>query len=127
MVIIYLLSFSSTFYVLMTEKYSFRNIIVSAVTTFVAMTSGFEYQDDFVHYGSGWPPSEIYQLKLVILILFILVMTIVVNNALIGLAVGDTDEVMKSAKFDKFKRRVRIKNFSRIYEFIIYQSLSLEL
>ncbi|XP_028403677.1 transient receptor potential cation channel subfamily A member 1-like isoform X3 [Dendronephthya gigantea] len=106
-VIIYLLSFSSTFYVLLTEKYSFRNIIMSAVTTFVAMTSGFEYSDNFVYYVPGWPHSEIYELKLVILILFILVMTIVVNNALIGLAVGDTDKVMKSAKFDKLKRRAQ--------------------
>ena len=29
------------------------------------------------------------------------------NNALIGLAVGDANEVMKSASFDKFLRRVR--------------------
>ena len=70
------------------------------------MSSGLDnYSKHFVKYG--WN-SETYEIKLVILILFILVMMIVVNNALIGLAVGDTDEVMKSAKIDKFKQRVRI-------------------
>ena len=67
------------------------------------MTSGLDnYSKHFVN------NSETYEIKLVILVLFILVMMIVVNNALIGLAVGDTDEVMKSAKIDKFKQRVRI-------------------
>ena len=33
--------------------------------------------------------------------------SIVVNNTLIGLAVGDTDEVMKSAILDKFLNKVK--------------------
>jgi secreted trypsin-like serine protease len=79
---------------------------IALVSTFVTMSSGLDnYSKHFVKYG--WN-SETYEIKLVILILFILVMMIVVNNALIGLAVGDTDEVMKSAKIDKFKQRVRI-------------------
>ena len=112
---IYLFSFSSTFYILLTEYESFRNIYISAVSTFVAITSGFEYNAHFIN--RGWLP-DIYELKLIILILFILVMTIVVNNALIGLAVGDTDEVMKSAKFDKFKRMVRV--ISKTTSFITF-------
>jgi hypothetical protein len=72
------------------------------------MTSGFEYEEQFIKVG--WH-AEIYELKMAVLILCILVLSIVVNNALIGLAVGDTDEVMKSAKVDKFKRRVRVIGF----------------
>ena len=68
------------------------------------MTNGIDYDNLFV--TVGWYPA-IYELKMVILILFLLTMSIVVNNALIGLAVGDADEVMKSASFDKFLRRVR--------------------
>jgi hypothetical protein len=93
---------------LLTEHDSFRNIYISIVSTFVAMTSGFEYEEQFVKVG--WH-AEIYELKMAVLILCILVLSIVVNNALIGLAVGDTDEVMKSAKVDKFKRRVRVIGF----------------
>lgn len=103
MVLIYLLSFASTFYVLLAEHESFRNIYISVVSTFVAMISGFEYDKMFV--TVGWYP-QIYEVKMVFLVLFILKMAIVVNNALIGLAVGDATEVMKSASFDKFARRV---------------------
>lgn len=66
--------------------------------------NGFDYDSLFVAYG--WHPG-IYELKMVFLFLFMLIMCIVVNNALIGLAVGDASDVMKSAKFDKFRRRVR--------------------
>ena len=74
------------------------------------MFNGFEYQNSFV--SKGWHP-EFYELKLILLVVFVLVMSVVVNNALIGLAVGDTDEVMKTAKFNKCKRRVSVKNFEK--------------
>ena len=99
-----MLSFASTFYILLAEHDSFRNIHISFVSTFVAMFDGIDYDGLFVEYG--WYPA-IYELKMVILVLFILAMPIVVNNTLIGLAVGDTNEVMKSASFDKYLRRVR--------------------
>ena len=76
------------------------------------MTDGIEYDDLFV--TVGWFP-EIYELKIFVLVLFVLTMSIVVNNALIGLAVGDANEVMKTANVDKFRRRVR-KNSFRISE-----------
>lgn len=67
------------------------------------MIEGIDYDNLFVSYG--WYPQT-YDLKMVFLVLFMLTMSIVVNNALIGLAVGDTNEVMKSASFDRFLRRV---------------------
>ena len=104
MVAIYLLSFASTFYVLLAEHDSFRNIVISFISTFVAMTDGVTYEELFV--TMGWYPT-MYELKMTVLVLFMLTMSIVVNNALIGLAVGDANEVMKSASVDKFRRRVR--------------------
>ncbi len=68
------------------------------------MLGGVNYDDLFV--TVGWYP-EIYKFKMVVLVFFLLTMSIVVNNALIGLAVGDANEVMKSASFDKFLQRVR--------------------
>ena len=76
------------------------------------MTDGVTYEDLFV--VMGWYP-KIYKLKMAILVLFMLTMSIVVNNALIGLAVGDANEVMESASVDKFRRRVR-KTFSKYYD-----------
>jgi hypothetical protein len=75
----------------------------------VAMMDGIDYDNLFV--TVGWYPKS-YELKMVILVLFMLTMSVVVNNALIGLAVGDTNEVMKSASFDKFLRRVRGNRFN---------------
>ena len=104
MVVIYLLSFASTFYILLAEHYDFRNIYISFVSTFVSMRNGFDYDSLFAAYG--WQPG-LHEVKMVFLFLFILIMCIVVNNALIGLAVGDANDVMKSAMFDKFLRKVR--------------------
>jgi hypothetical protein len=96
---------------LLSEHPGFGNLYISVVSTFVTMTSGMSnYKEHFVESARI---KEVYGIKLVILVLFILVMMIVVNNALIGLAVGDTDEVMKSAKFDRFKRRVCMINFNK--------------
>ena len=103
MVVIYLLSFATTFYVLLAEHDSFRNIYISFVSTFVAMVDGIDYDGLFV--TVGWY-RKMYEFKMLVLVLFMLTMSIVVNNALIGLAVGDANEVMKSASFDKFLRRV---------------------
>ena len=104
MVVIYLLSFASTFYVLLAEHESFRNLSISFVSTFVAMLDGIDYDGLFVTAGAY---RTIYEFKMVVLVLFMLTMSIVVNNALIGLAVGDANEVMKSARCDKFLRKVR--------------------
>jgi hypothetical protein len=81
---------------------------ISFVTTFVSMMDGIHYDSLFV--AVGWYP-DIYEIKLVVLVFFLLTMSIVVNNALIGLAVGDANEVMKSASFDKFRQRVRRRAF----------------
>ena len=72
------------------------------------MMDGVSYEDLFV--TIGWYP-RVYELKLTVLVLFILTMSIVVNNTLIGLAVGDANEVMESAHIDRFRRRVRINSF----------------
>lgn len=72
------------------------------------MMDGVSYDDLFV--TIGWHP-RVYELKLTVLVFFILTMSIVVNNTLIGLAVGDANEVMESAYIDRFRRRVRINSF----------------
>ena len=104
-VFIYLLSFASTFYILLAEYESYRTFPISIVSTFMAMTSGPDYYELFLLEGA-YP--QLYYIKLVFLVLFVLVMSIVVNNTLIGLAVGDTNEVMKSAKLEKFLHKVNV-------------------
>jgi hypothetical protein len=42
-------------------------------------------------------------------IVFVLLMVIVVNNVLIGLAVGDTDHVMSMAKVQRLRQHVSLE------------------
>jgi Na+-transporting methylmalonyl-CoA/oxaloacetate decarboxylase gamma subunit len=67
------------------------------------MMKGSDYDNLFIAYG--WY-AGLYEVKMVFLFLFMLIMCIVVNNALIGLAVGDAYDVKRSAMFDKFRRKV---------------------
>ena len=106
MVLIFLLSFATTFYILLGEHESYHDYPIAIVSTFVMMMSGPDYKSHFVPECKGIYP-ELYSLKLIVLVMFIIVMSIVVNNTLIGLAVGDTDEVMKSAILDKFLNKVK--------------------
>ena len=100
------MSFASTFYILLGDQQSYRSFPISIVSTFMAMMSGTNYEEYFVR--EGFYPEH-YNLKMIVLVIFVLVMSIVVNNTLIGLAVGDTNEVMKSARLEKFLRKVNVR------------------
>ena len=106
----FLLSFGSTFYLILAEYDGFHEFGVAIVSTFVAMMDGLDYHTHFLDKGRLHP--ELFELKMVALVLFIIVMSIVVNNTLIGLAVGDTDEVMKSAKLEKLIYMVNTSFFT---------------
>ena len=97
------MSFSTTFYILLAEHDGFNSFGVSIVSSFNAMINGIDYETLFVEEGE-YP--RLYEIKLIVLVVFIVVMSIVVNNTLIGLAVGDTEQVMKSARFEKFRHKV---------------------
>ncbi|XP_046847838.1 transient receptor potential cation channel subfamily A member 1-like isoform X2 [Xenia sp. Carnegie-2017] len=101
---VYVLMFSTTFYILLTEHSVFRNMYISFFSTFIAMMNGLDYDEYFLKKGM-YP--QLFHLKLFVLLLFFLALSIVVQNVLIGLAVGDTHEVMKLASFDKFVRRAK--------------------
>ena len=98
------MSFASTFYITLAEFKCYHNFGVAIVSTLIAMISGPSYDDEFVKKNKMHPDQ--YGLNMVVIVLFIIVMSIVVNNTLIGLAVGDTDEVMKSAKLEKIREKV---------------------
>ncbi|XP_046851415.1 transient receptor potential cation channel subfamily A member 1-like isoform X2 [Xenia sp. Carnegie-2017] len=109
-VVVYILTYSTTFYILLAEDHSFGNMYISFFSTFVAMMNGFENNDLFLKKGM-YP--QLFHIKLFVLLLFLLIMSIVVQNVLIGLAVGDTHEVMKLATFGKLKRRLQGRSVSR--------------
>jgi Na+-transporting methylmalonyl-CoA/oxaloacetate decarboxylase gamma subunit len=53
--------------------------------------------------------SSVYIMQCVFLVLFFLVMSIVVMNVFVGLAVGDTDEMMNKSKAENRRCKVSVK------------------
>ncbi|CAB4008243.1 Transient receptor potential cation channel subfamily A member 1, partial [Paramuricea clavata] len=95
------MAFASTFYLLFAEKSRFENFPIAVLSTFVAMLGDFSYDDLFVEVGDY---KNFYNFKICMFIVFVLFMVIVVNNVLIGLAVGDTDHVMSMAKVQRLRQ-----------------------
>ena len=97
------MAFASTFYMLLAEYKRFRNYPLAILSTFVSMLGDFGYDDIFVEVGYH---PDFYSFKLTAFIIFMLLMSVVVNNVLIGLAVGDTDSVINEAKAQRLRQQV---------------------
>ena len=81
---------------LRSNDYGFSTVPWSALTTLIMMSGEIDYREAFLD-----SQSSVYILQCVFLVLFFLVMGIVVMNVFVGLAVGDTDEMMKRSKDEK--------------------------
>ena len=100
------MAFASTFYLLFAEEDRFKNFPIAVLSTFVSMLGDFSYDDLFVNVGFY---KDFYSFKLLMFIIFVLLMVVVVNNVLIGLAVGDTEYVMNMAKVQRLRQHVSWK------------------
>ena len=89
-IVLFCMAFASTFYLVLAERPRFRNFGLSVLSSFIAM---------------GLYPT-FYTFKLIAFVVFVLLMGIVVNNVLIGLAVGDTDRVINKAKVQRLREQV---------------------
>ena len=103
MVILFIFAFSMAFYVLMTKDEGFREVFNSMLTTSVMMIGEIDYRGVFLEKGEG--PH--YFLERLFLFCFLIIMTFAIMNLLIGLAVGDTAEIMKRSKEEKRYYKVR--------------------
>ena len=92
---LFIIAFSLSFSLLNPLDEGFRKISVSFLTTFVMMTGELDYRDNFLAGGT------LHALQKIILVLFILVISIAIMNLLTGLAVDDTNEIMKRSKEEK--------------------------
>ena len=89
------MAFASTFYVLLAEHSRFYNFPIAVLSTFVSMLGDFKYDSLFLKVGYH---KDFYYFKLLMFIMFVSLTVVVVNNVLIGLAVGGTTYVMSMAK-----------------------------
>ena len=97
------MAFASTFYLLFAEQSRFKNFPIAVLSTFVSMFGDFNYDSLFLEADYY---KDIYTFKLLMFVMFVLLMVVVVNNVLIGLAVGDTTYVMSMAKVQRLRQHV---------------------
>ena len=79
------------------------------------MSGEIDYREAFLD-----SQSSVYILQCVFLVLFFLVMGIVVMNVFVGLAVGDTEEMMKRSKDEKRLHEVSKTLFKHREQATIY-------
>ena len=127
-IVLFCMAFASTFNLLLAERPRFRNFGLSVLSSFIAMLGDFAYDDLFVDIGL-YP--AFYTFKLFAFVVFVLLMGIVVNNVLIGLAVGDTDRVINKAKVQRLREQVSSNESSiglmRVYVTLLLSPPSLAL
>lgn len=99
------MAFASTFYLLFAETGRYGNYPIAVLSTFISMLGDFSYDDLFVEEGYY---KDFYSFKIGVFIVFVLLMVVVVNNVLIGLAVGDTEYVISMAKVQRLKQHVSL-------------------
>ncbi|XP_028406994.1 transient receptor potential cation channel subfamily A member 1-like isoform X2 [Dendronephthya gigantea] len=104
LIVLFCMAFASTFYLLFAEQDRFVNYPIAVLSTFVSMLGDFAYDDLFVEVGIY---KDFHTFKLVMFVVFVLLMVVVVNNVLIGLAVGDTEYVMNMAKVQRLRQHMK--------------------
>ncbi|KAJ7352740.1 Transient receptor putative cation channel sub A member 1 [Desmophyllum pertusum] len=102
--ILFILAFGVSFYILMGNITSYSTLPRSLMKTFIMTLGELNFEASFVTQEDiGYSV-----LSYGIFILFALVMPIILMNMLIGLAVGDIDNIQKNAVMDRYRVQVEL-------------------
>jgi hypothetical protein len=97
MVILFLIAFTTALFVVFPEDPGFSSFPLSFLVALVMMTGEIEFRDKYLAERSG----PFFELRLITLIVFVLIILIVVMNLFTGLAVGDTSKVLSNSEREK--------------------------
>nr|XP_018667617.1 transient receptor potential cation channel subfamily A member 1 homolog isoform X1 [Ciona intestinalis] len=98
--ILFLLGFSFSFYVLMQNQYEFYTPITAIVKTFVMMIGEMDYSTVFLSHFTTTDYNSVLQYSTssyFVFVIFVVVMSLLVTNLLVGLAVDDIASVQEQA------------------------------
>ncbi|XP_073259168.1 transient receptor potential cation channel subfamily A member 1-like [Porites lutea] len=103
--VLFVMTFSSAFYLLMDEtQVSFATFPTSMMTVFVMTLGEMSYEDRFM----PWDSLEYATLANILFLMFVLGMPIILMNMLVGLAVGDIDKIQAHAAIDRYMMQVEL-------------------
>jgi len=101
--LLFILSFGTTFYMLIDENETFISLPHWLLTIFVMTLGELNYADNFMPWE--FPFSTLVNTLFVI---FVLAMPIILMNMLVGLAVGDIDNIQKNATMDRYVTQIEM-------------------
>ena len=110
MVVFFIIPFTMTFTLLMSKEKGFTSTTTSFFTMFDMMVGEVDYKEVFLDNSE----SDFYAFQRLLLILFLILNTVAIMNLLTGLAVGDTNEIMKKSKSEK--RLYKVKKSYRAFQ-----------
>lgn len=103
--ILFILAFGVSFYILMGNcRNSFGSLLKSLMKTFIMTLGELNFENTYMKDVD----VEVPVLNFGIFILFALVMPIILMNMLIGLAVGDIDNIQRNAVMDRYRVQVEL-------------------
>ena len=108
MIFLFIFAFSMAFYLLMSNDEGYASIPLAMLTTSVMMVGEIDYRNVFL----GDNTIRYIVLTRLFLFCFLIIITIVIVNLLVGLAVGDTTDIMKRSKAEK--RFFKVSFWSRV-------------
>lgn len=104
--LIFIVAFGLGFHLLLINQTPFQSVHTSLLKTFVMMTGEFEYEGIFHTDGNG--DLEFPTLTFFFFLVFLVIMSIIVVNLLIGLAVDDIKSVQEQAILKRLAMQVEL-------------------
>ena len=109
MVLLFIIAFAFVFTMLMPRDNGFAMFTTSFLTTFVMMSGEIDFRDVFLDSED----TSFRYLQRIFLIFFLILVCIAVMNLLTGLAVDDTNEIMRRSQQEK---RIHKVSFSPVMQ-----------
>ncbi|KAK3893875.1 hypothetical protein Pcinc_002317 [Petrolisthes cinctipes] len=101
----FIIAFAFSFYTVLSKEYSFRTPAHSLLRTSVMMIGEINYSDVFDKEGA---PLEYPEVTYVLLVAFLVFMSILIMNLLVGLAVDDIKAVQEQAMLQKLAMQTQL-------------------
>ncbi|XP_014673121.1 PREDICTED: transient receptor potential cation channel subfamily A member 1 homolog [Priapulus caudatus] len=105
---LFIVAFALAFYVLLQNQLPFRDPWNSILKTTIMMIGEFEYDALFNSGSTDEGQIVHYEITYVIFVIFIMIMTILIMNLLVGLAVDDIKEVQNNAVLRRLAMQVEL-------------------